>query len=103
MKNDNFETEDELTVSPENEKKGKLLISISLWLFAVLLVFNYVLRFNQHILFLVGGIVMVIGGILQHFGFKLLKNDALGNLPIWTAVFGGLMALMSVVFMIILY
>lgn len=104
MKNDDYidknEFPEEASVSPEDEKKGKLLISYSLWLFALLLVTNYILRFNQHILFLIGGIIMMIGGALQHFGFKLLKNDALGNLPIWEAFFGAAMAVMSIVFMI---
>ena len=106
MKSDNYsdknEFPEEVGVSQEDEKKGKLLISCSLWLFALLLVTNYILRFNQHILFLVGGIIMMIGGALQYFGFKLLKNDALGNLPAWEAFFGAAMAVMSIVFMLIL-
>lgn len=106
MKNDEHmdmnEIPEDACVSQEDEKKGKLLISCSLWLFALLLVINYIFRFNQHILFLVGGIVMMIGGTLQHFGFKLLKNAALGNLPVWEAFFGAAMAVMSIVFMIIL-
>ena len=106
MKSDDYSDKsgfpEEVRVSQEDEKKGKLLISCSLWLFALLLVINYIFRFNQHILFLIGGIIMMIGGTLQHFGFKLLKNNALGNLPLWEAFFGGAMVVMSIVFMIIL-
>lgn len=105
MKKDNYmsgtDFSEDNTISTEDEKKGKLLISMSLWLNAMLLILNFILRFNQHVLFLVGGIVLMIGGALQHLGFKFLKNNALDNLPMWEMVFGAAMAVMSIVFIIL--
>lgn len=92
-------TLEENSVSQADEKKGKLLIYCSSCLFMLPLMLNLVFKFNQHVLFLFGGIVMMYGGILQYKGFKLLKNNALGNLPIWEAVFGGLFALTSIAFL----
>lgn len=108
MEKDNFMLEtgtpEENGVSPADERKGKTLLFVSCFLFASLLVLsllNLFLIFSQHVLFLAGGIVMMIGGFLQHKGFKLLKNNALGNLPIWVTVFGGIFAFMSIVFLLL--
>lgn len=87
MKKNNF-----INVS---EKKGKTLIAISFCLSSVIPMMYAFLKFRQNIFSCFGGIIMMICGILQYKGFKLLKNDVLGNLPVWEAVSGGIIALIS--------